>query len=308
MTLDKSLLIEKGLINKVTTAIYDYAFIKELKKIPWAEWVDTPEIFRVREQYLERFPAWIASSLLNRIDGLDAFPVRHLINGTTQTFDEAYYIHKERRLRLFRGEYAYHKRVFANWRFLDDGPVEPGDFLIISAPFCSTGEVHPELSRVLDQAERVGAPVLIDCAYFGTSVDLQFNVDHPAVESVSFSLTKGLGLGDIRSGIRFSRRDNLGPISQQNTYNHSVMCASKIGLYMMERFSPDYIPEKYRAAQLEVCTKLGLKAAKVMHIALADSSWPDFIVDDIFYRVGIRNLVKAYYKGELVSPVAPSLR
>ncbi|MCB0377456.1 MAG: hypothetical protein KDD33_03100 [Bdellovibrionales bacterium] len=288
---------QQGWITQKTAAVYDFAFIKALKSIPWQDWINTPETFRIREEYLETYHHWLQSSSLQKIRGLDAFPIRHLTNGTTQSFDEAYFEYRSRRLRIFRGEYAYHRRVFPHWKFIEDEPLAADDFIIVSAPFCSTGEVHPQTSHTLDEALKLNVPVILDCAYIGTCAQIDFNADHPAILSVCFSLTKGLGLGDIRSGIRYSRIDNQGSISQQNQYNHSVLCAAKIGLYMMKHFSVDHIPLKFRGSQLAFCKDLSLQATPVMHIALGDQKWKSFEVDGLYNRVGIRNGVKAYYQG-----------
>lgn len=293
MSLSKEVLEEAGLISKRTKAVYDYEFIKALRELPWREWFDHAETFRCRTDYLEAIPQWISSSRLNRIEGLERFKIRHLINGTTQTFDEAYQKYATRRLRFFKGEYAYHRRVVPEWKFLEDEPLASNDYVIVSAPFCSTGDVHPQMNEMLDQALRLQVPVIVDCAYFGTCVDLKLSVDHPAIESVSFSLSKGLGLGDIRSGVRFSNIKDKLPISQQNDYDHTVLCAAKIGLFMMNRFSPDQVPLKFRDAQLDVCRELGVTPTKCMHLALADQHWPDYMIDGTYYRVGIRDLVKA---------------
>ncbi len=289
-----------NLIGPNTNAIYDYEFTLLLKNIPWAEWMTTTNALRCRPEFLHTFREWIASSRLNRIEGLKRFTQMDLINGTTQTFDEAYYKYAGRRLRFFRGEYAYHRRVGLKWEFIGDSPLAPGDFIIVSAPFCSDGRVPAGLDKILDEAHTLEVPVIVDCAYFGTCEGLELDVTHPAIESVSFSLTKGLGLGDIRSGIRFSNLEDQNPIRQQNIYDHTVLAAARIGLYMMERLGPDFIPLKYSEIQKQVCAELGLLPTPCMHLALGPGGvWENYRVDDKFQRVGIRNLVRARFKGEI---------
>lgn len=296
----RALFESKELISSKTKAVYDVEFTKALQTIPWAEWMSQPSPFRCRPQYLEKYREWIASSQINKITGLENFPVAHLINGTTQAFDEAYFYNANRRLRLFRGEYAYHRRVFANHKFIEDEPIRNGDFVIISAPFCSTGEVHPEMNRVLEEALAAEATVMIDAAYFGTCHSLNLNVDHPAITQVVFSLTKGVGLGDIRSGVRFSRTTIPGgPIQQQNDYDHTILSAAKIGLYMMENFSPDHIPQKFFQAQKTACELLNLKPTPCMHLALGDEGWNDYRVDKAYNRIGIRDLIKRVFRKDL---------
>jgi len=297
MDLDKDFLIKNEYVRKKTNAVYDPEFTKALKRVPWSEWFSQPNPLRCRQEYLERYHEWILASELNKIEGLETFSVRHLTNGTTQSFDEFYFKYANRRLRIFLGEYAYHARVFTNWKHLELEPLSDQDIVIISAPFCTTGDVHPKMKEVLDEAYNKSVPVLVDCAYFGTCIDFNLDVSHPAIESVNFSLTKGTGLGDIRSGIRYSNEENDLPIAQQNRFDHTILGAAKIGLYMMDNFSVDYIPKKYREIQLEVCKRADIQPTKCMHLALGDDRWQDFCIEGDYKRLGIRELIKAKRKG-----------
>lgn len=299
--LDRQVLEEHGLISKKTHAIYDYAFILALQNMPWNSWYDSPDGVRCQGEYLEFYPEWISQSRRIRFWGLERFSKRHLINGTTQTFDESYLRYSHRRLRFFKGEYAYHRRVFKNWAFIEDYPLEKNDFIIVSAPFCSTGEIHSDMQSTLKVATAMKIPVIIDCAYFGTCESMEMDLSEPCIESVSFSLSKGLGLGDIRSGIRFSNWDDDFPIAQQNRYQHTIQGAAKVGLYMMQQFHPDFIPDKYAETQKQVCDELGLRPTPCLHLALGNGGreWKEYLVDGIYQRVGIRQLVKARFKKEI---------
>lgn len=292
----KNLEAMKAMVINRNFAVYDPLFTKALREIPWADWHSENRPFYCREAYLEKFRAWIASTRLNRITGLDRFRTAHLINGTTQSFDEAYFRHRDKRLRFFRGEYAYHRRILGTAPFLDNAPLAAGDYVIISAPFCSTGSMHPEFYSMLAQAEKLHVPVMVDCAYFGTCADFSLDLSSPAIESVSFSLTKGLGLGDIRSGVRFSNIQDQNPIAQQNTYDHSVLGAARIGLHMMNQFGPDHIPERFFEAQRSACRDLGITPSPCMHLALGGAEWNHFRVDDKYNTLGIRELVKARFQ------------
>jgi len=289
-------MIQKDLINGQTRSVYDYKFVLALKSIPMSEWMEISPPFGCRLEYLEKIDKWIHSTQLNKVRGLERFKRRDLINGTTQSFDEFYFVNRDRRLRLFRGEYAYHKRINKNFVFLEDEELQKTDYVIISLPFCSTGDKHPRMAAVLNAALEKQVPVLVDCAYFGTCKGIDLDLTHPAIDIVSFSLTKGLGLGDIRSGIRFSNINDDNPICQQNRYNHTVLHAAKIGIYMMEKFSPDFIPGKFSLSQENACRKVNIRNSPCMHIALGGDEWSDFKVDGLYNRLGIRELVKAQYR------------
>lgn len=295
--ISRETLEEKNLVSRRTASVYDPEFTRALQRVPWAEWLSQSPPFQCREEYLDRLHRWIHGTRLNSVRGLDRFPVRELINGTTQAFDEHYFRFSRRRLRFFRGEYAYHRRVFSNWKFLDDEPLDANDSVIVSWPFCSTGERHEGLRPLLDRALELKVPVLLDAAYFGTCHGQDFDFGHPAIEAVCFSLTKGLGLGDLRSGIRYSAYTEDFPIRQQNQYEHTVLAAAKVGLYMMELFPADFIPEKYKELQREVCAEAGLTPTPCMHLALGSAPrWSDYEIDERYLRIGIRELIKARRK------------
>ena len=72
---------------------------------------------------------------------------RDITVGTTQSFDEAYFRYAGRRLRMFRGEYAYPDAVTETHAWLDEHignkangewaePLEPGDWVVVSMSFC----------------------------------------------------------------------------------------------------------------------------------------------------------------------------
>lgn len=296
--LDRITLEDKGLLSSKTQSIFDPAFTKAFRKVPWEQWYSVDKPMDCRLEFLKKIDHWIHSTELNKISGLDRFKRRDLINGTTQGFDEFYFRNRNRRLRIFRGEYAYHQRI-NQISYIEDEPLQQNDYLIISLPFCSLGASHPQMIETLDQAKQLGLPVLIDAAYFGTCYELQLDFSHPAIECVCFSLTKGLGLGDIRSGIRYSNYDDNLPICQQNNYNHTVLGAAKIGLYMMEQFSPDFLPSKYLVIQKSLSEQLGLIATNCVHIANGGADWDAYKIDSKINRIGLSRLIKAIRKNEI---------
>lgn len=292
----------KSLVSNRTEAVYDFEFVKALRDLPWREWFEEEgRPLDCQGEYVDFYPKWIASSEKNKFTGLDHFPFRTLINGTTQCFDEAYFRYKERRLRIFRGEYAYHKRICTNFVFIEDEPIKENDWVIVSTPFCSTGDVHPEFFNLLDQAHKKNVPVIVDCAFFGTCSGVNVDLSHPAITEVCFSLTKGLGMGDMRSGIRFSKTSDLYPIDQQNKFKHNVLLTARIGLYMMKKFGPDHIANKFLKHQESVCKDLGITPTPCMHIGLGKiEEWPgEFLIDEKYCRIGLKHAVKSRSQGRV---------
>ena len=283
-------------------SLFDQEFRKcFLKKAPWEHWFDKgfPDMQSYQDDYLDRYPEWIASSKLNQFHGLENFPNRHLINGVTQMLDEFHFqcLKKGRKIRFFQGEYPYNQNAIGGNQesFIENHPLQKGDAVIISCPFSATGDVHPKFNWLLDKCNKLNIPVAIDCAFFGTCGGISVNFNHSCIERVAFSLTKGTGSGNYRSGIEFSK-DHEGHIAIQNDWHHNLHLNAAIGLFLMNEFSPDYIFKKYRETQKAVCLKYGLEPTACIHLALGGKEWEYFNRDGVVNRVGIRRAVLKEYK------------
>ena len=294
-------------------AIFAPEFQKSLYDMPWQEYLTNPGFWECKEQFDEQIHNWIISTKENTISGLDKFNEHHIITGTTQAFDEAYWRYKDKRLRTYRGEYHYHRRIldlsYDKWGFIDTRypnndvaePIDKNDWVIISMPFCGNGSVAPFLLETLDMCLEKNVPVLIDCAWFGTCYDIDIDVSHPAIKEVCFSLSKSLGMGHSRIGIRYSNFVD-GPIAVTNDYNHLTLVMAKIGIHQMNNFTCDFIPNKYLQIHKDLCQEFNLTETNCMHLALGPRTelWErEFQDDDKYIKVGIRDAVKARRKGEI---------
>lgn len=265
-------------------ALYDYQFQKNLADAPWNEWLSKPNYFDIYDEYIDTFIKWIHSSKNNKIRGLENFKFTDVIVGTTQAFDEAYYRYRNRQLRTFVHEYAYHSRnVSVQYLDTDSIDLNNNDWIIISLPFSGTGKTAPDYLTILEKAKLKNIPVLIDCAWFGTCSNIDFDFDHPAIHEVTFSLSKGIGLGNMRTGLRFSNY-NDGYIRQQNNYKHLVFSNMQIGIWQMDKFTPDFITNKYQESYKNMCNTLNITSTDCMHVAMYNNK-----------LLGVRNLVKEFY-------------
>lgn len=282
--------IKRGLITPDKhPALYDYQFQLNLANAPWNEWLSKPNYFNIYDEYIETITSWILSTKNNNITGLESFAVKDVVIGTTQTFDEAYYTYRNRQLRVFSNEYAYHKRNVSVKPLNDDNnyiPLEKDDWVLISLPFSGNGNNALYYEILLKDAEEKNIPVIVDCAWFGTCRNINFDFSSPIIQAVTFSLSKGIGLGNMRTGIRFSNYDT-GSIKQQNDYKHLVFSNMQIGIWQMNKFGPDYITNKYLNAYKKMCKDLDLQQTLCIHVAGNNGK-----------LLGVRNLVKEYYKNE----------
>ena len=70
--------------------------------------------------------------------------------------------------------------------------------------------VSPVCSNdVLDECDKLGVPVFVDCAYLVMARDIKFDFDRECIEGISFSLSKGFyGAEHLRIGMRLTKKLN----------------------------------------------------------------------------------------------------
>jgi len=278
-----------------------------LSEAPWKEWIADDNFFDCRDKFLREMHLWIIRNKFNTIEvsSLARFKRRDSIIGTTQALDEFHWRHRDKTLRMFRGEYAYNRRVYETHDVFipqdhhldtssgDYRPLTNNDYVIISLPFAGFGDKHYHMDTMLNDALKTKTPVLVDCAWFGTCMNIDFDFSHPAITEVCFSTSKGLGCGRYRSGIRYSNYED-GMIYQHNNYNHLVGSNMQLAMWMMQHFRSDHIPANFRGFQEDICKEFGLTPANCIHIGIAPKTaeWQEFELAGLHYRVGLNKMVK----------------
>tara|TARA_Y100001937_G_C7102400_1_gene323172 strand:+ start:369 stop:1247 length:879 start_codon:yes stop_codon:yes gene_type:complete len=217
--------------------------------------------------FLLEFNLWIKSSTMNSLVGLDNFKYSCYSLGTSEAFDKFYMKNAKRRFRCFKGEYMYHKlswRDKFDWDWLEEKPLQNMDAVVISLPFADTGDKHDKYNQLMNQCCELNVPVLVDCAYFGICRDIEFNLDYDCITDITFSLSKTFPVAYARIGMRCTRMDNDDSmfVYQKTNYNNKIGAA--LGLKYFERFTPDYITEKYIDKQLNFCNTVGVNPSKTV--------------------------------------------
>lgn len=231
----------------------------------------------VQQRFLDRYNHWVRSSKNNNWIGIDDFSHATFCNATTEAFDKFYLKNNQRRFRCFRGEYMYHilawRNCFPNWAYIEDSPLHAMDAVVISLPFSDTGNQHKDLNDVLSECDRLGIPVLLDCAYFGICHGLDFDLTWSCITDVTFSMSKSFPVSHARIGMRLTRVDDDDPLFVVNKTNYCNRIGAAIGSHMLERFDPDYIPNKYRDLQHQWCQQLGAEPSPTVIFGLGDAQW-----------------------------------
>jgi hypothetical protein len=216
----------------------------------------------IHRVFVNEYRDWINSTKINNITGLDNFPFATYSNGTTETFDKFYLKYHNRRFRCFKGEYMYQmacgRNYCSTWKFLDDEPVAENDAVVISLPFSDLGNEHPMMKTILNQCELLSVPVLIDCAFFGLCSNVEFDLTHPAITEVTFSLSKFFPVANLRIGIRFSKEDTDDTLFISHKHGYVNRIGASVGVKIFEHYSPDYNVLTYKKIQEEFCEELDL--------------------------------------------------
>lgn len=215
----------------------------------------------VQDRFLEKYRKWISESKLNALQGLDNFPITAYSNGATESFDKFYLDNSSCRFRCFRGEYMYHMaswRNYFNWLFLEDGALNSNDAVVISLPFSDTGNIHQDTNDILDQALELNVPVLIDCAFFGCCSDINFDLSHPAIKVITFSLSKSFPVPHLRIGMRLTRIDDDDSLLVTNKTKYTNRIGASVGEQLIDIISADWNSQQWQETQYRLCQELGV--------------------------------------------------
>jgi len=228
--------------------------------------VDTTD--QIYVDFKKEMTAWLLTSKLNKITGLDNFNRVAVINGCTQFIDNVY---MQGAVQTVTNDYRYHQRLKLGV-IKDVGCLIPETPLIIAMPFPSIGDVHTNMKEILDEAQDKGISVHMDGAWFTCCREIDFDLSHPAIKSVGISLSKGLGLGWNRIGLRWTKSKDFDAITIMNDFNMNLKAPAMIGLYFLRNLSPDYLWNTHGERYQKVCADFGLTPTKSIHLALRNGS------------------------------------
>lgn len=217
--------------------------------------------------FLEEIDRWINEHSRVRYLGLETFSRRDAIHGTTHQLDELHQLHGSA-ITVYRGEYKYHRRLtdFTVKEIKHYSEIKKDDVFVASYPSCITTNYHQDFDKLLDHCYNIGVPVHIDGAWFGQCRNFEFDVSHPAVHSVSVSLSKALGMGSQRIGIRYTRERVNGPVAIMNDFDYCNVSDMWLGVNAMQHFGVDYWWANYEDLYTKVCKDFGLEESDSIHV------------------------------------------
>lgn len=229
---------------------------------------------------------WIFNSRLNSLSGFDSFSRVDIVNGCTQFIDNIY---MQGPVQTLKGDYRYHTRLDPDIAYSVPGYLRANLPLIIAMPFPSIGKPHEKMKEILDECLDKQIAVHIDGAWISCCCDIEFDFSHPAIRSLGISLSKGLGLGWNRIGLRWTKDIKADSITIMNDFNMNTRATAKIGLYFLRNLGPDYLWNTHGDRYKRVCKDFGLTETKSIYLAL-DNGYPVGVSPLIRYLENNENL------------------
>lgn len=268
-------------------AISDQEVIATIKQLPPI--ADMIYDYGVINKFEQSFGPWLQQHSSNSIQGLENFEP-DIAQGATQSFDSFYIKHADKHWKMFYGEYFYHTLMAVNlnkpWNFISSvNQLVHGDALVISIPFCDTGNQVDGIDTILAHCDKHSIPVLLDCAYFTIASNIKLNLDHPCIETVAFSLSKTFPVAHARVGMRYTRPNHKDGQKLHSKINYDNRVSAAVGLSMINTYPSDWIVNKYQEPYNRLTKLLNLTPGNSIMFAEGDESWVEY---------GRKNLLETY--------------
>jgi hypothetical protein len=222
---------------------------------------------KVYSNFKSEMTSWLFKSKLNTLTGFDNFSRVDIINGCTQFIDNIY---MQGPVQVLRGDYRYHERLGLAY-VKDVGSLIPDIPLIVAMPFPSIGAPHQDMEEVLHECKIKKIAVHIDGAWVSCCRDITFDFGHDAIRSVGISLSKGLGLGWNRIGLRWIKDNKPDSITVMNDFNMNLRAPAMIGLHFLRNLPSDYLWDTYGDTYYKVCKDFDLTPTNAIYLALQNN-------------------------------------
>ena len=216
--------------------------------------------------FKKEMTGWLFNSKFNNLKGFDSFNRVDIINGCTQFIDNLY---MQGPVQVLRGDYRYHERLGLAY-VKDVGSLIPDIPLIVAMPFPSIGAPHQDMEEILNECLAKKIAVHIDGAWVSCCRDITFDFSHDAIRSVGISLSKGLGLGWNRIGLRWTKDSKADSITIMNDFNMNNRALSMIGLHFIRNLPTDYLWNTHGNRYYKVCNDFNLTPTSAIYLAIKD--------------------------------------
>lgn len=225
-----------------------------------------------RSAFVREYRDWFSDN--KYFKGLDSYTHVDFSAGTTEAFGQFYFKHLDKRLRLLKGEYFYHwlmaRNYFTSSAELGTEPLAKGDVVVMSCPFSGTGNIPPNFYDTLSQCEKLDIPVMLDLAYINISCINDLDLDFKCIKEITTSLSKVFPVENYRIGIRLRRDFYDDSLYAYNENDYVNLYSVNVGQKLIEKFSNNWLYDKYETIQIQTCDNLGIKKSDCVIFGLAE--------------------------------------
>lgn len=255
-------------------SIKDPDIIDYIRNINLSKFLTDPWIV---ESFEQNFISWVKDGSGNTysLKNIELFKYSGISAGSQESFLNFYIMNKNKRLRIFRGDYWWHMEVWSKlnlqWAYIEDDDLRPQDVCICSYPFALTGDKHPQFDWLLDECNRKNIELLLDFIYLPNSNNcVDVDLSAPCIKEITFSLSKTFPVQCAKIAVRMLKKKPNDPMQISNDENISNRLSAGLGYSLIQKFPISYIFYKYKDKQEHWCNALGLQKTKVVHMAIGD--------------------------------------
>jgi hypothetical protein len=126
------------------------------------------------------------------------------------------------------------------------------------------------MEEILHECKIKNIAVHIDGAWISCCRDITFDFSHVAIRSVGISLSKGLGLGWNRVGLRWTRQPKPDSVTIMNDFRMNNRALVKIGLHFIRNLPIDYLWRTHGDRYYKVCKDFNLTPTNSIYLALRE--------------------------------------
>ena len=106
------------------------------------------------------------------------------------------------------------------------------------------------------------------------------------------SLSKAFySLDRLRVGMRLKREFNDDPIDVFNSIGMVNLFGIHVGNELINKYSPDFLVEKYKNKQIDICNSLKIQPSKCIIFGLGNNDFVEYNRGGSFNRVGLSSLL-----------------
>lgn len=222
-------------------------------------------VYKIFKNEMEEY---IFSSKINRYQKNKNLNRTDICIGCTHFIDTLY---MKGDIQTLKNDYKYHTRLNPNIKYSNIGNLIENKPLIIAMPFPGIGDIYPDMNLLLNECLNKNIPVHIDGAWITCCRDIDFDFNHPAISSIAISLSKGLGLGWNRVGLRWSKENNTDAITIMNDFRMNLRAVVNIGLYFLRNIPTDHLWLTHKDNYYKICKDFNLTPTKSIYIALRNN-------------------------------------